>query len=238
MYPVLPFGPVTIPTGPVIILIAVTVSLEVAGRYGRRLGLQLDHVWNVGLFGLLSGLIVARLWNVIQFWPIYIAEPFLIVSIRPGGFELFPGLIAGVIVAYIYMLYHALAPLPMVVSLAMGGTVGLAIVQIGLYLTGNLVGTESHAPWALTYFNEQRHPVALYYFIGFMSTVFILWSYQSRIRPRSSLLFLCLGIGLTYLLFSVFVSQSTTIGGLRIAQFGGFALAIVSTFLLARQASH
>jgi prolipoprotein diacylglyceryltransferase len=91
MYQALPFGPVTLPTGPLLAMLAVFLGLETAGRFGRRLGLRTDDVWNTGLLAVLAGLIVARLWNVFQFWYVYTAEPLLIVSLRPSGFALWPG---------------------------------------------------------------------------------------------------------------------------------------------------
>ena len=68
MYPALPFGPFTLPTGPIFVLLAGYFGLETAARFGRRFGLRSDDVWNAGLLGVLAGFIVARLWNVIQFW--------------------------------------------------------------------------------------------------------------------------------------------------------------------------
>ncbi len=101
MYPSLPFGPLSLPTGPVLALIAFWVALETAARFGKGLGLHSDDVWNVGLAALLTGLIVARLWNVFQFREVYFAEPFLVFSLRPSGFVWPPGIIAASIVAYL-----------------------------------------------------------------------------------------------------------------------------------------
>ncbi len=110
MYPALPFGPITLPTGPVFAILAIVFTLEVAGRVGRRFGIRPDDVWNTGLLAAVTALIVARLWNVIQFWYVYAAEPMLIISPRPSGFALVPGLIAALIVAYAYLLRKAIDP--------------------------------------------------------------------------------------------------------------------------------
>ena len=57
---------------------------------GRRLGLRPDDLWNTGLIALLAGFIVARVWNVFQFWYVYSAEPLLLFSLRPSGFAFWP----------------------------------------------------------------------------------------------------------------------------------------------------
>ena len=234
MFPVLPFGPMTIPTGPVLTLIAATLGLEIAGRFGRRLGLHMDDVWNTGLFAILAGLIVARLWNVIQFWPIYIAEPWLILSVRPSGFALIPGLIAAVITSYGYMLRYALEPARVTAALGMGIVTGLAIIQVSMFLTGTLIGLNSELPWAVRYYDELRHPVTLYYTVGLILVVMCLWFFGRHIPPTRIILLLLLGCSVIYLAFSAFEDQSTTIMGWRVKQFGGLLIALVSSLTLSR----
>ena len=224
----------TIPTGPLIILVATTIGLEVAGRYGRRLQLNMDVVWNAGLFAILAGLIVARLWNVIQFWPIYIAEPWLIVSIRPSGFALLPGSVAAIVVVYGYMLRHALEPARVTTALGVGLVTALAIVQAGGLLTGTLVGIASDGPWALRYLGELRHPVALYYAFGLLVVVVTLWIVVHRVPPLHLLLFLLLGCGIVYLTFGAFEFQAAVVGGWRVKQVSGFLTALLSLLFLSR----
>lgn len=233
MYPVLPFGPLTVPTGPIVLLIATTLGLECAGRYGRRLGLSADDVWNTGLLTILAGLIVARLWNVIQFWPIYLAEPLLIVSIRPSGFVLLPGLIAGLMAAFAYLFRRALSPAPMTAALAIGLTVALAIWQAGQLLTGDLLGVQTVVPWAVNYYGESRHPVALYYAGGLVLLVGVVWLLADRQRPLQIVLYLLLGSGLIYLTMAAFEYNASTIGGVRTKQLTGFLVALTVALVLA-----
>ncbi len=120
MHPTLPFGPASLPTAPILAILAVLVTLEIASRYGRKLGLHPDDVWNTALIGLAAGLIVARVWNVFQFWHIYRVEPSLIFSLRPSGFEFWPGVIAAFIGGYAYLLYRALDPVRIGAPLAVG----------------------------------------------------------------------------------------------------------------------
>ena len=85
-------------------------TLEIGGRFGRWLQLHRSEVWNVGLIGLAAGLIAARLWNVFQFWHIYRVEPTLIISLRPSGFALWPGIVAAVIAGCVYIWRKRLGP--------------------------------------------------------------------------------------------------------------------------------
>ncbi len=234
MYPVLPFGPFTIPTSPIVILIAATVGLEIAGRYGRRIAIAIDDVWNIGLLTILICLIVARLWNVIQFWPVYIAEPWLIISVRPSGFVIVPGIIAGIITAFGYLLYRALHPTPVLAALCIGATSAMSIIQAGKLLTGDLLGLQSTLPWAVYYYGEPRHPVALYYGGGLALLVILLWSLPARVAPMRIILFLLLGGGILYLVAGAFEYDAPIWAGLRIKQVVGFSLALFASLQLAR----
>jgi len=234
MYPVLPFGPLTIPTGPIIALVAVTVGLELAGRYGRRLGLLIDDVWNTGLMALLFGLIVARLWNVIQFWPIYIAEPWLIISLRPSGFALGPGILGAVVAAYLYLLRRALSPAKVVAALSVGTTGSAAILFAGTLLTGTIVGLPSTLPWALAHYGEPVHPVALYYGVGIWLVLLWQWLQPVPAAPLRVFLHLLFGVGLVLLVTGAYEATSVVWWGWRLFQVAGLAAALFAALLLAR----
>ena len=234
MYPVLPFGPITIPTSPIVALIAVTVGLELAGRYGRRLHLHIDDVWNTGLTTLLFGLIVARLWNVIQFWPIYVAEPWLIISLRPSGFALLPGVIGGIVSAYVYMIRHALSPVRVITALGVGITAGAALIFAGTFLTGEIIGLPSSLPWALAYYGEKLHPVALYYAAGIGLVLLWQWLQPLPSSPVHILLQLCFGVALVLLTMGAYEDQAAVVVGWRLIQLVGLVTALITAFLLAQ----
>lgn len=234
MYPVLPFGPVTIPTGPLVALVAVTIGLELAGRFGKRLQLAIDDVWNTGLFAILATVIVARLWNVIQFWAVYSAEPWLMLSLRPSGFVWPAGFAAGIVVAYSYLWRRALSPLRITVALAGGTLTALAIFMAGALLTGDIVGLPSALPWALSYYGVLRHPVALYYATGCTLLVLGGWLLSQRVAAERLLLLWLLGSGLLWLWLGAYEEGNRTLFSLRINQIVGFLVALVACLALAR----
>ena len=227
MYPALPFGPITLPTGPIFALFAVFFGLETAGRYGRKLGLRVDDVWNTGLIAVLVGLIVARLWNVSQFWPVYVAEPWLVLSLRPGGFALWPGLAGALVGGYAYLLYKALDPLRVGAALSVGLLMAGGILSVSEYLTGAVTGLSSTLPWARPYFGEMQHPVGLYQAIGFLCGVVLVWVYGDRRRPGRVILLAGLAAGLVLLVVDGFAANDVLFGPLRMRQAIGFLLALV-----------
>ena len=234
MYPSLPFGPISLPTGPVLAIFAAILALDVAGRFGRRVGLDPDDLWNVGLIALAVGLIVARLWNVFQFWPIYQAEPILIFSLRPSGFEFWPGVIAGAVGGYLYLLGRALDPVRVGAALALGGLAGGVILSVSGHATGAILGTLSDAPWALPYFGEPRHPVGLYRAVGLALLCLVIWMAADVRRPGRVIWLSVLGYSLLRLITDAFMETEALLGSLRLSQVLALLAALVATLALAR----
>jgi prolipoprotein diacylglyceryltransferase len=234
MYPTLPFGPLALPTGPILAIFAVILALDVAGRYGRRLRLHPDDTWNVGMIAVTGGLIVARLWNVFQFWYIYQAEPLLIFSIRPGGFALWPGIIAALIGGYLYMLRRALDPARVLAALVVGAAAGSVILSISGYATGATLGARATVPWALPYLGELRHAVGLYQALGGVLLTALLWLRSDTRLPGRMVLHGILGLALIRLVSDAYLAEAGSLGGLRVSQIVALAVALVAALLLAR----
>ena len=226
MYPTLPFGPLSLPTGPFFALIALWVGLEIAARFGQRLGLNGDDIWNTGLLGLAAGLIVARLWNVIQFRDIYAGQPLLIFSLRPSGYVLLPGAIAALIVGYLFLMRKAMDPVPTAAAFSVGTVAAAAVLNVGAYLSGAVVGTASDLPWAVSYYGQQVHPVGLYRALGFALLTFLLWKTRRPDRPLRTLWLAGFGYSLIRLFTDGFVADADMIGQFRAGQVYAFVAAL------------
>jgi phosphatidylglycerol---prolipoprotein diacylglyceryl transferase len=237
MYPTLPVGPLSFPTGPIFAILAVILGLETAGRYGRKLGLHPDDVWNTGLIGFAAGLIVARLWNVFQFAHIYRAEPILVFSLRPSGFAFWPGLIAAFIGGYLYLIYRALDPVRIGAAFSIGGLAGGSLLSLSGYLTGSILGLPSDLPWALHYFGVPRHPAGLYLAAGMALLAAALWLRADPDHPSRTILWAILGYSLLRLVVDGFRDAMSLTGPVRVSQLLALAVALVSIALLARSAS-
>ncbi|MEZ4658508.1 MAG: prolipoprotein diacylglyceryl transferase [Caldilineaceae bacterium] len=233
MYPTFSVGPLALPTGPILTIAAAVLGLEIMGRFGRRFQLYPDLLWNGGLIVMLVGLLAARLWNVYRFWYVYQAEPLLIISPRPGGFALWPGLIAAVLAAYGYMIYHRLDPLP-VSAAAAGGLIGAGVLRgMADYLTGAAVGMPTTLPWAQFYFGEWVHPVGIYRLVGLLLLLVALW-HKRDANSKQVLLFALFGYSLTRLVADGFLAEPLLIGDVRATQLVALLGCLGAALLLAR----
>jgi phosphatidylglycerol---prolipoprotein diacylglyceryl transferase len=234
VYPVIPFGPLSLPTTPILALLAVWLGLDMMARYGQRLDLDGDDLWNLGLIALAAGLIVARLWHVVQYWEIYRAQPLLIISIRPGGLSFWPGLTATAVAAYTYMLWRALDPVPIAAAAGVGLVASGLVLEISAFLSGAAIGTLSDLPWALPYFGETRHPVALYRAAGLLLLLAGLWKWDDARRPSRVLLLAGLGYSLIRLIADAYLADVALLSSFRISQVAALVAALIFSLLLAR----
>ncbi len=237
MHATLALGPLSLPTGPIFAMLAAVLALEVAGRAGRRFGLHADDVWNTGLMALVAGLIVARLWTIIQFWPVYLDEPLLIVSLRPSGFAFWPGVTAALVAAFAWMVRRALDPARVGAALAMGLVAGGVVINISNYLTGAVVGQPSSAPWAVRSFSEIVHPVGLYRALGLALVLLLLWASADAQRPVRTIWLAVLGYALVHLVADAWVRDAALLGAFHQSQVIALLVAVGAALALAREAA-
>ncbi len=237
MYPVIPIGPLSLPTAPFIALLAIWLGLGALARAGRELKLDPDQLWNFGLLALGAGFIVARLWHVVQFWAIYRIEWTLIFSPRPGALALWPGLFSTLVAAYGYLIWKRLEPLRVIAALALGLLVAGGVLEVGAFLTSATVGTPSDLPWALSVFDVMRHPVALYRTAGmFVLAALLFWRSDFQ-QPGRVIGWAVLGYALIRLASDGFLADAATIAGIRISQLIALSTALIVTLFLSAAAS-
>ncbi len=249
MYPSLPLGPLSLPTAQILAIVAAWFGLSVMVRAGKRLQLNPDMIWNLGTIALAAAVIVARLAHAVQFWGVYRAEPLLLVSIRPGGLMLWPGVIGGLVAAYWYLIRGEVDPRPVGVAAVFGLLAGGAVLELSGFLTGATLGTAGVPPVglysALSWFGGAadaqliesgalRHPVALYRATGMMLIVgvFLLWGKWRRPgRLAGQAVF---ALAMLRLLADGFAADTRLLGPLRLSQLAALIAALGLALLLAQ----
>lgn len=252
MYPSLPVGPLSLPTAQILALVAAWFGLTVMAQVGRRLQLDPDTTWNLGTLALGAGIMVARLSHAVQFWSLYRAEPLLLISIRPGGLLLWPGAVAALVAAYLYLIHQKIDPRPVAVAAVFGLLGAGAALDVSNFLTGAAIGTAAVPPavisWALPWFGELfdalllesgavRHPVALYRAMGMMLIMGGLLLWGNWRRPGRLAGQAILAHALLRLFVDGFAADTRLIGSMRVSQLGAFAVALGMTLLLAQTAN-
>ena len=234
MLPVIQLGPLSLPTGPLALLLAVWAALAVGAWAARREGLNGDHIYNAGLYGLVAGLVASRLAHVIVYWDAYRTQLLEIFGFNQRAFLLWPGAIVALIVAGWYIYRHRLPLLKVLDAIAPGVLVGIAIADVAALLTGRNAGLPAPqgVPWAVNLWGVARHPVQIYEAVAALAVAaLVLWMIARGSRPGAAALVAVCGYGLSRWLLEPFRAPEasvTMLGGLRLAQVLGLAAAVIA----------
>lgn len=237
MFPTLPIGPLRIQTYGLFLLLAYFAGLWLAARLARRRGLDGDHIYNAGFYGLLAGLVAARLGHTVAYVEAYRADPRQILSLSPGALLPLPGLIGAAAAVAFYVWRRRLPALPLADAAAPGVLLGVVVAGWGAFLAGRLLGAASDLPWALVLFGVRRHPVALYEALaGLALLAGLLWLDRTRtLRPGQLLLLTLFGYATIRLFLEPLRAGSPTVGdGWRVPQMVSLVVIAICGWLLGK----
>jgi len=162
MLPILSVGSLAIPTYPLSLLLAFWAGLWLAAYRARQLGFNSDHVYNAGLYGLLAGVIGARLWFVLSHWNNYVGDLTQALSLSRNALAPMEGMMLAGLVMLIY-LQRQRVPLGLFLdALAPGLALALVIGHTGAFVGGEAIGAPAALPWAIEVGSAPRHPIQLY----------------------------------------------------------------------------
>jgi phosphatidylglycerol:prolipoprotein diacylglycerol transferase len=239
VFPTIPIGPLRLQTYGMTLLLAYLAGLWLAARLARRRGVDADHVYNLGFYALLAGIVAARLGHAVAYFEVYRVDPVQIVSLSPGALLLLPGFAGAVAIAAIYIRRHRLPAAVMLDVLAPGVLLALAVASLGAFLAGRDLGALSTLPWAVELFGVRRHPVALVQALALLALLGLLvWADRKTARrPGQMALLALLGYGAIRLFLEPLRAESAIIGdGWRAVQLAALVVVVLSGWLLGRMA--
>ena len=152
-------------------------------------------------------------------------------------------MIAALAVAGWYVYRHRLPLVKVLDAIAPGVLVGIAIADVAALLTGRNAGLPAPqgVPWAVSLWGVPRHPVQIYEALAALAVAALaLWMIARGSRPGAAALVALCGYGLSRWLLEPFRAPEasvTVLGGLRLAQVVGLAVALIALWGLGRLAS-
>jgi phosphatidylglycerol:prolipoprotein diacylglycerol transferase len=212
MLPTLSIGPVAIPTYPFTVLIAFWAAMSLTARRADQLGLDGDHAYNAGLYGLVAGILGARLWFVLSHWENYASDLSQALSLSRGALSVGEGLIVAGLVFLIYLQRNRVPLGTFFDAAAPALALAIAIVNVGAFLGGINLGAPSTAPWAVDIAGTTRHPAQLYEAAA--SLLIFGFLFVSKFRPWPGFQFWLLVIlySASRLLLEIFYARPPLIG--------------------------
>lgn len=150
--------PTLIQAGPVIITwhgfftaVGVLAGITLAVKYGALLGFSEDDIMSVAMWGVIGGIIGARLMHVIDQWGYYSQDPIAILKVNEGGLAIFGSIVGGPLAGAVYAWRRGFSVGKLLDVSAVGLILGMAIGRIGDVINGEHHGTPADLPWAVTY---------------------------------------------------------------------------------------
>ena len=98
----LTIGPLTVYGYGAMIALGVIAAWVVTELRAKKLRLSSDHVFALALWGLLGGLLCAKLLYWITEWKSIMADPGFILDTLSDGFVVYGGILGGILAGWIY----------------------------------------------------------------------------------------------------------------------------------------
>ncbi len=237
MSPYLSLFGFTLQAYPLLLLLAVWAGLWLSARQARLLGLDGDHVYNMGFYALLATLLGARLAYVLGHWSAYRGALLSALSPTTTAFSWPEGIVIGGLVIMIYWLRYRLPVGITLDAIAPGLALALSLERLGAFLDGRNFGEPTTLPWGVTMWGEVRHPVQLYEMAALLVILGILWWRRKR-RPfdgYSFVLFVALYAGSRLFLEAFRADAALMSGGLRAVQVAALVVMLGAVWYLYRR---
>ncbi len=243
MMPVLQFLGLTLPVAPLFALLAFYLGSELGSRAigwlapPERRETEAAAFNNAVFLALVATLVAARLVYASRYLRLYLDDPALLISLRPGTLALGPGAVIGAGVGLLY-LYRKRVPLGRVADAAAYGLAGgLALFNVGRFLSGDAYGTISYVPWSVTMWGLPRHPVQIYTALALVAILVLIWRYRDGALPGEIFWRFTMLYGFSELFLDAFRANPTTWAlGIRPLQVMALAAVLISMYILSHYA--
>jgi prolipoprotein diacylglyceryl transferase len=195
----LEIGPVALHAYGVMLLLGIVAATWLTGVRWVRRGGDWDLVYRVAMWGVLGGVIGARLYHVITSWSTVDEEWWEPFAVWQGGLGIWGGIAGGVLAGAIVVRRAGESVFRFMDAVAPGLLLAQAIGRFGNYFNQELFGEPTDLPWALEIDPANRpegfeqfatfHPTFLYESLWNLLGVAVLLVVDRRLRIRAPGLF-------------------------------------------------
>ena len=82
--------------------IGMLMGILIASRQAKRVGVNPEHIVDLAMYGIIFGIIGARIYYVVFSWDMYKDDPLSVFNLREGGLAIYGGVIAAIITVIIF----------------------------------------------------------------------------------------------------------------------------------------
>jgi phosphatidylglycerol---prolipoprotein diacylglyceryl transferase len=215
--------------------LAVGVALWLAGYLGAKQGIPGDTIYSVATWGVVGGIVGARLFHVADHLSFYAQNPLLIPQVWEGGIAVYGAFIGGLVGGGVAAWRKSLNAWPLLDIAAPAMLVGQAIGRLGCLSNGDAWGGPMTTPCpfclAIRYTNQNdllpadlkgvpTYAYPAYEILAELLLLGVLWVFRDRLQKIPGATFLVSAVGYAVIRFSLtFLRQEAVIvWGLQEAQ--------------------
>jgi prolipoprotein diacylglyceryl transferase len=195
----LEIGPVAVHAYGVMLLLGIVAATWLTGVRWVRRGGDWDLVYRVAMWGVLGGVVGARLYHVITSWSTVDEEWWEPFAVWEGGLGIWGGIAGGVLAGAIVVRRAGESVFRFMDAVAPGLLLAQAIGRFGNYFNQELFGEPTDLPWALEIDPANRpegfeqfatfHPTFLYESLWNLLGIGVLLLVDRRLRIKAPGLF-------------------------------------------------
>ncbi len=210
-----------------------------AATQAPHYGIRGEDVWDVGLWGLLGGVLGARLVYVLLTPSAFLADPTQVFHIWEGGMTFYGGLGGGILAGVLVCRARGINVADMADLSAVSFPLGYALGRVGCFLNGCCYGAVCDLPWAVRFHDPgvlagvtpPSHPAQIYAALVSLAIYGLLTRVEARRRFRGQVMLGYIVLYGVYRFFIEFVragvtAEMTGVGGLTEGQIASLLLAL------------
>lgn len=239
-------GPIHIYTYSACILVGIIAGYFLVRPAAARLGVSRETLQTSLLFGILPGIVGARLYHVLDQASYYGAHPAEIIAIWHGGLGILGGLAGGAAGLYVFARRRQIPLLRLLDIWAPGVLVAQAVGRVGNWANQEAFGPASTLPWAIAIDPAHRpagspdaatyHPAFLYELTWDLGGLLILLAVRRRLEltPGRMLGAYLMIYGSGRFMVEFFRTDTAQVAGLSVAQVVAVGLVAAGAYLVRR----
>lgn len=184
MLPYLRLGPFLLPMAAFTLLGGLWVGSSLAEKEAARLKLNSADVYNLIYYGLIAGLIGARLAYALRYPSAYLANPLDLVSLLPATLDVNAGLALGLLTMVLFGRYKRLPLRPTLDALAPGLAAFMVAFGLSHLFSGDAFGAPAQLPWSVYLWDEYRHPSQVYETLAALVIFGLAWRWRADVASN------------------------------------------------------
>ena len=175
MFPILQLGPLALQLPGLFLLAGIWVGTWLIDREAPRQRVAGAALNSLVFYGLIAGVIAARLAYALRYAKIYAQDPLSLFSLNLSTFAPAEGILVGVAVAFVVGQRRRL---PFWASLdTLTPSLAAFAILFGLahLSSGDAYGTPASVPWAIELWGARRHPTQVYEILSAILAFGVVW---------------------------------------------------------------